>query len=134
MNLKRFSRTLKHIFLKIKYKLDNYFSIKEKNLISVFRKFRKFSPGSKGLKASYLILPKMVLVKITRVSLFKNFPRRVLYNVYKRFRHFSSLPKKNNRNIIIKYLKNLKIFPWKKRRFRLRWDSSPGLSIAGRLL
>ena len=33
-----------------------------------------------------------------------------------------------------KYLKNLKIFLWKKRRFRLRWDSSPGLSIAGRLL
>ena len=30
------------------------------------------------------------------------------------------------------YLKNLKIFPWKKWRFRLRWDSSPGLSIAGR--
>ena len=25
---------------------------------------------------------------------------------------------------------NLKIFLWKKRRFRLRWDSSPGLSIA----
>ena len=35
-------------------------------------------------------------------------------------------------NIII-ILKNLKIFLWKKRRFRLRWDSSPGLSIAGRL-
>ena len=34
----------------------------------------------------------------------------------------------------IQYLKNLKIFLWKKRRFRLRWDSSPGLSIAGRLL
>ena len=32
---------------------------------------------------------------------------------------------------IIKYLKNLEIFLWKKRRFRLRWDSSPGLSIAG---
>ena len=31
----------------------------------------------------------------------------------------------------MKYLKNLKILPWKKRRFRLRWDSSPGLSIAG---
>ena len=30
-----------------------------------------------------------------------------------------------------KYLKNWKIFLWKKRRFRLRWDSSPGLSIAG---
>ena len=26
----------------------------------------------------------------------------------------------------------MKIFLWKKRRFRLRWDSSPGLSIAGR--
>ena len=34
----------------------------------------------------------------------------------------------------IQYLKNLKIFLWKKWRFRLRWDSSPGLSIAGRLL
>ena len=32
------------------------------------------------------------------------------------------------------YLKNLKIFLWKKRHFRLRWDSSPGPSIAGRLL
>ena len=35
---------------------------------------------------------------------------------------------------IFKYLKNLKIFLSKKRRFRLRWDSRPGLSIAGRLL
>ena len=35
-------------------------------------------------------------------------------------------------NITIKYLKNLKIFLWKKRRFRLRWDSSSGLSIAQR--
>ena len=34
----------------------------------------------------------------------------------------------------IYYLQNLKIFLWKKWRFRLRWDSSPGLSIAGRLL
>ena len=32
-----------------------------------------------------------------------------------------------------KYLKNLKIFLWKKIRFRLRWDSSPDLTIAGRL-
>ena len=30
--------------------------------------------------------------------------------------------------------KEFEIFLWKKRRFRLRWDSSPGLSIAGRLL
>ena len=28
--------------------------------------------------------------------------------------------------------KEFKIFLWKKRRFRLRWDSSPGLSNAGR--
>ena len=34
---------------------------------------------------------------------------------------------------ILKY-KEFEIFLWKKRRFRLRWDSSPGLSIAGRLL
>ena len=27
--------------------------------------------------------------------------------------------------------KEFEIFLWKKRRFRLRWDSSPGLSIAG---
>ena len=33
--------------------------------------------------------------------------------------------------IFIQILKNLKIFLWKKRRFRLRWDSSPDLSIAG---
>ena len=32
----------------------------------------------------------------------------------------------SNINIWIKYLKNLKIFLWKKRRFRLRWDMSPG--------
>ena len=31
-------------------------------------------------------------------------------------------------------IKEFEIFLWKKRRFRLRWDSSPGLSIAGRLL
>ena len=31
--------------------------------------------------------------------------------------------------IIDFYLKNLKIFLWEKRRFRLRWDTSPGLSI-----
>ena len=30
------------------------------------------------------------------------------------------------------FLKNWKIYLWKKRRFRLRWDSSPGLLIAGR--
>ena len=30
--------------------------------------------------------------------------------------------------------KEFEIFLWKKRRFRLRWDSSPGLSIAVRLL
>ena len=35
---------------------------------------------------------------------------------------------------VFKYFKNLKIFLWKKRRFRLRWDSSSGLSIAGRML
>ena len=34
----------------------------------------------------------------------------------------------------LQYLKNLKIFLWKKRRFRLRCDSIPGLSIAGRVL
>ena len=28
----------------------------------------------------------------------------------------------------------MKIFLWKRRRFRLRWDSSPGHSIAGRML
>ena len=33
--------------------------------------------------------------------------------------------------INVQILKNSKIFLWKKRRFRLRWDSSPGLSIAG---
>ena len=27
--------------------------------------------------------------------------------------------------------KEFEIFLWKKRRFQLRWDSSPGLSIAG---
>ena len=37
-----------------------------------------------------------------------------------------------NKNDI--YFKNLKIFQWKIRRFRLRWDSHPGLSIAGQLL
>ena len=30
--------------------------------------------------------------------------------------------------------KEFEIFLWKKRRFRLRWDSSRGLSIVGRLL
>ena len=30
--------------------------------------------------------------------------------------------------------KEFEIFLWKKRRFRLRWDSSPSFSIAGRLL
>ena len=35
-----------------------------------------------------------------------------------------------NFNIDFKHLKNLKIFMWKKRRFRLCWDSSPGLLMA----
>ena len=30
--------------------------------------------------------------------------------------------------------KEFEIFLWKKRRFRLRWDWSSGLSIAGRLI
>ena len=34
-------------------------------------------------------------------------------------------------NSIFKEFENLSV---RKRRFRLRWDSSPGLSIAGRLL
>ena len=33
--------------------------------------------------------------------------------------------------LIILLFKEFEIFLWKKSRFRLRWDSSPGLSIAG---
>ena len=35
--------------------------------------------------------------------------------------------------IILKNFKEFEIFLWKKRRFRLRWDTSPGLSIAAKI-
>ena len=43
---------------------------------------------------------------------------------------------KNNtfNNFFLFKCKEFEIFPWKKRRFRFRWDSSPGLSIAGQLI
>ena len=37
-------------------------------------------------------------------------------------------------NQFLTILKNFENLPVEKRRFRLRWDSRPGLSIAGRLL
>ena len=45
MNLKRFSGTLKHFFLKIKYKLNNYYSTREKKLNVSVSKIQKCQSG-----------------------------------------------------------------------------------------